>query len=392
MLEAADYRTPTAIFAHGFLTVNGQKMSKSRGTFITAENYLKHLNPEYLRYYFAAKLNGSMEDIDLNFDDFVARVNSDLIGKYVNIASRCAKFITDIFDCRLSSTAKWTPRLALNPDQEKNILEGLQEQAPFIADDFENRRFGKAISAIMHIADMGNVFLDFRKPWVLAKALNDDNAKEDLHHICTIGINIFRLLTIYLKPILPQIARAAEQFLNVAPLTWDDARILLTDHVIKPYEHLAARIDPKHIEALIAASTQDLTAMNETSAAPGTIATADSPLAHDPVRPEISYDDFAKIDLRIATIVAANHVEGAEKLLQLTLDIGGETRNVYAGIKEAYDPATLVGRQTVMIANLAPRKMRFGVSEGMVLAAGPGKKDLWILAPDQGAQAGMRVK
>ncbi len=236
----------------------------------------------------------------------------------------------------------------------------------------------------MALADRANEYVDAMKPWVLAK---EQGKEQQLQQVCSVAINLFRLLTIYLKPILPQLAQQVESFLNVDALDWDDATRLLTAHAINPYQHLAARVDPKHIEALVNASTQDLTAMTDTTAAP-----ADGPLTQDPIRPEISYEDFAKIDLRIARIVAANHVDGAEKLLQLTLDIGGETRNVYAGIKEAYDPASLVGRHTVMIANLAPRKMRFGVSEGMVLAAGPGKSDLWILAPDQGAQPGMRVK
>ncbi len=348
-------------------------MSKSRGTFITAEHYLEHLNPEYLRYYFAAKLNGTMEDIDLSFEDFVARVNSNLVGKYVNIASRSAKFITERFDGRLCDTLTDT-----------DLLRELQLAGAEIARHYEARQFSDAVRVIMTLADRANEFVDAMKPWVLAKAPDQEQA---LHQVCSVAINLFRLLTIYLKPILPQLAQQVEGFLNIDALDWDDATRLLTAHAINPYQHLAARVDPKHIEALVDASTQDLTAMTDTPAA-----SADGPLTQDPIRPEISYEDFAKIDLRIARIVAANHVEGAEKLLQLTLDIGGETRNVFAGIKEAYDPASLVGRHTVMIANLAPRKMRFGVSEGMVLAAGPGKTDLWILAPDQGAQAGMRVK
>ncbi len=373
MLEAADYRTPTAIFAHGFLTVNGQKMSKSRGTFITAENYLKHLNPEYLRYYFAAKLNGTMEDIDLSFDDFVARVNSNLIGKYVNIASRSAKFITEHYAGRLCDSLTDT-----------ELLHELQLAGAEIARHYEARQFSDAVRVIMTLADRANEYVDAMKPWVLAK---QPGREQELHQVCSIAINLFRLLTLYLKPILPQLAQQVEVFLNIDSLDWDDATHLLTSHTINPYQHLAARVDPKYIEALVNASTQDLIAMTDTPAT-----TTDGPLSRDPIRPEISYEDFAKIDLRIARIVAANHVEGAEKLLQLTLDIGGETRNVFAGIKEAYEPDSLVGRHTVMIANLAPRKMRFGVSEGMLLAAGPGKSDLWILAPDQGAQPGMRVK
>ncbi len=375
MLHGAGYRTPTAVFAHGFLTVNGTKMSKSRGTFITARSYLKHLHPRYLRYYFAAKLNGRVEDIDLNFDDFTARINSNLIGKYVNIAARAAGFITERFGGKLAQDAV-----------NKELLHETQKAADAIAECYENRDYAEAVRLIMALADKANAFVDDRKPWLLAK---DPAQNAHLQQVCTTGLNLFRLLTIYLKPILPKIAEDVATFLNVPPLTWADAETLLTDHTINPYQHLAARVDPKSIPALLDESQKDMKTMAEKTSE---TLTETSDLARHPILPEISYDDFAKIDLRIARIVKASQVEGADKLLELTVDLGGITRTVFAGIKEAYKPQDLEGRLTVVVANLAPRKMKFGNSEGMVLAAGPGKKDLWILAPDTGAQPGMRVK
>jgi len=393
-LEYSGYRTPTSVFAHGFLIVNGEKMSKSRGTFITARSYLEHVkNPEYLRYYYAAKLNGSMEDIDLNLDDFVARVNSDLVGKYINIASRCTKFITEYFEGRLCDTAIWTSRLSIAPEEEKSILETLQAQAKFIAEDFENRRYNKAISAIMHMASMGNVFIDFRKPWVLAKNLTGASTKEELHQVCTIGINIFRLLTIYLKPVLPQLAKSVEELLCIPPLEWKDAQDLLLAHTIKPYEHLMTRLDPKHIEAMVEANKESMQTPQTHSEQRHAEHQQNETKVQAAEESFIPIDDFTKVDLRIARIANAEYVEGAEKLLKLTLDIGEEKpRQVFAGIKSAYDPATLVGRLTVMVANLAPRKMKFGISEGMVLAAGDERGGPFILSPDAGAQPGMRVK
>jgi methionyl-tRNA synthetase len=375
MLHGAGFRTPTSVFAHGFLTINGTKMSKSRGTFITARSYLNHLNAEYLRYYFAAKLNGRVEDIDLNFDDYTARINSNLIGKYVNIASRTAGFIADRFNGKLSTEAV-----------NKELLHEMQNAADAIAACYEARDYAEAVRLIMALADKANAFVDDRKPWLLAK---DPAQNEHLQQVCTTSLNLFRLLTIYLKPILPRLADNVAAFLNVPSFAWDDAKTLLTNHAINKYTHLATRVDPKSIPALLDDSQKDMKAMAETTA---TTLTETSDLARHPLMPEISYDDFAKIDLRIARIVKAEHVEGADKLLQLTVDIGGITRNVFAGIKEAYKPEDLEGRLTVVVANLAPRKMKFGMSEGMVLAAGPGKKDLWILTPDTGAQPGMKVK
>jgi methionyl-tRNA synthetase len=375
MLKFSGHRTPTGVFAHGFLTVNGQKMSKSRGTFITAASYRKHLNPEQLRYYFAAKLNSSIEDIDLSLEDFTARVNSDLIGKYVNIASRSAGFITKRFGGKLGGMAD----LAL-PQQ-------LRSAAKDIADQYEAREYSKALRDIMRLTDFANQYVDDNKPWELAK---QEGMEAKLHEACTVSLNLFRLLTLYLKPVLPKLAADVEAFLNIAPLQWSDAQELLpAGHAINPYQHLMTRIDPKQVEAMIEE--------NKATLAP---AAEHSPVRHaekqtheiQPIAETIGIDDFSKIDLRIAKIVNAEHIEGAEKLLRLTLDIGEENpRTVFAGIKSAYAPEKLIGRHTVMVANLAPRKMKFGLSEGMVLAAS-GDGGLYILSPDEGAKPGMRVK
>ncbi len=374
MLEGAGFRKPSAIFAHGFLTVNGQKMSKSRGTFINARTYLAHLDPEHLRYYFAAKLGTGIDDIDLSFEDFVARVNSDLIGKYVNIASRTAGFITKRFGGRLGSL-----------DETAEVARAFREAQAGIAACYESREYSRALHDIMALADLANQYVDSHKPWDLARYPAND---ERLHRVCSTALNLFRTLTLYLKPVLPAVARRVEEFLNLAPLRWQDVlQELPAGHAIQPYRHLMTRVDPKAVDAMLADARAELAEPK-----PAASAGADTPLARDPIRAQISYEDFARVDLRVARIIAAEHVEGAEKLLRLTLDLGGETRNVFAGIKDAYDPQQLIGRHTVMIANLAPRKMRFGVSEGMVLAAGPGKQDVWLLSPDPGAAPGMRVK
>ena len=371
MLEGAGFRKPTAVWAHGFLTINGQKMSKSRGTFITARTYLNHLNPEYLRYYYAAKLGPHVEDIDLNFDDFVARVNSDIVGKYVNIAARSAGFITQKFDGMLG------PKLA-NPE----LVEELRANAETIAAHYERREYGEAMRLVMALADKVNEYVDSEKPWVLAR---DPSQQKRLHQVCTTNLNLFRLLTLYLRPVLPELAAAAEKFLNIPALTWADAGTVLLKHAINPYQHLANRVDPKQVEAMLNDSKENMS-MTEPQTTPAAA-------TGEPIKPEISIDEFGKLDLRVARIVKADYVEGADKLLQLTVDVGeGKPRNIFAGIRQAYDPKALEGRLTVVVANLAPRKMKFGVSEGMVLAAGPGGKDLWILAPDAGAQPGMRVK
>ncbi len=383
MLEYAGYRTPTKVFAHGFLTVDGQKMSKSRGTFITAESYLAQgLNPEWLRYYYAAKLNGTMEDIDLNLDDFVARVNSDLIGKYVNIASRCAGFISKRFEGRLSKE--------LPPSQLLARLQAVETWKK-IGLLYADRDYSKAIREIMALADEVNKYVDSKKPWDLAKVTASDL---ELHQVCSLAINLFWLLTVYLKPVLPVVAAKVQAFLGLTneQMKWEQYAALLNGHQIQPYQHLMQRIDPKQIAALVDANKESLAPTDNTppveKAKVMEAAPADNSL--------ISIDDFTKVDLRIARIVEAAHVEGADKLIRLSLDIGEEKpRQVFAGIKSAYDPATLVGRLTVMVANLAPRKMKFGMSEGMVLAASDtdGKSPgLFLLSPDSGAQPGMRVK
>ena len=374
MLDGAGYRKPTAVYAHGFLTVDGQKMSKSRGTFIMARTYLDNLNPEYLRYYFAAKLGSGVEDIDLNLDDFQARVNSDLVGKVVNIASRCAGFISKKYAGRLSDRI-----------HQPDLLERFTGASDMIAGHYEQREYSRAVREIMALADAANQYIDEFKPWVLAK---EDGREQDVQDVCSMGLNLFRILAGYLKPILPEMAAAAESFLNVDPLTWNDLQQPLSDHTINKFKPLLTRVDPDTVQKMVEQSTATLGPKTENQEEKP----MDTPLAKDPISDEISFDDFVKLDLRIARIARAEHVEGADKLLQLTLDLDGETRNVFAGIKSAYDPADLEGRLTVMVANLAPRKMRFGVSEGMVLAAGPGGSDLFILGPDEGAQPGMRVK
>ncbi|MGD9591372.1 MAG: methionine--tRNA ligase [Candidatus Berkiella sp.] len=370
MLEGADLRTPTKIFAHGFLTINGQKMSKSRGTFITARNYLNHLTPEYLRYYFAAKLNDGVDDLDLNLDDFVSRVNADLIGKYVNIASRCAGFLSKNYDGMLASKL-----------YQPELTERFVKASEHILEGFLSRQYHKAIREIMALADLANQFVDENKPWELVK--NPEN-KEKVQAVCTQAIELFRLLTIYLKAVLPTVAKNVEAFLNIAPLQWHDIQKPLLAHQINAYKPLMQRIDPKQIQAML---EQGKEMTDATTTVPSEKQENDLDIA-----PTISIDDFAKVDLRIAKIVNAEHVEGAEKLLKLTLSLGSQNRQVFAGIKSAYAPESLIGKYTVMVANLAPRQMRFGLSEGMVLAAGPGGKDLWILEPHAGATEGMRVK
>ncbi len=369
MLEGAGFRKPTGVFCHGFLTVNGQKMSKSRGTFVTAATYLKHLNPEYYRYYIAAKLGSGVEDIDLNLEDFVARVNSDLVGKVVNIASRCAGFIHKLSGGTLAD------HLA-----EPNLYRQFVTAADPIASHFEARRFSHAVREIMALADLANQYINEQQPWVVAKETGQNTRVQE---ICTQGLNLFRLLILYLKPILPGIATASENFLNISQLSWESKDTPLLNHQINKFKPLLTRIEQEKVNAMIEDSKESLNVSTKTT---------DKPATNNPIEATIGIDDFMKIDLRIAKILKAEQVEGADKLLQLTLDLGDETRNVFTGIKTAYDPASLEGRLTVAVANLAPRKMKFGVSEGMVLAAGPGDKELFILSPDSGAQPGMRVK
>ncbi|GGO79447.1 methionine--tRNA ligase [Marinobacterium nitratireducens] len=376
MLEGAGFRKPNGVFCHGFLTVNGQKMSKSRGTFIMAETYLKYLRPEYLRYYFAAKLGSGIDDIDLSLDDFRMRVNADLVNKVVNIASRCAGFIAKKFDGQLAE------RLVQPELYDEAVRAGAS-----IADAYEKREYARAMREIMQVADRANQYIDAAEPWVLAK---QEGREQDVQDCCTLGINLFRVILSYLAPVLPQVAEEAAQFLNLASLNidgfaWDAVETPLLGHRINKFKPLMQRVEPDAIDKMIEDSRQSLAAA---AANPAQKAVPDM----EPIADTIEFPDFAKVDLRIAKIARAEHVEGADKLLRLTLDLGGETRNVFAGIKSAYQPEQLEGKLTVMVANLAPRKMKFGVSEGMVLAAGPGGKDLWILEPHEGAQPGMRIK
>jgi len=372
MLTGAGFRNPTAIFAHGFLTVNGQKMSKSRGTFIKARTYLDHLNPEYLRYYFAAKLGGGVDDLDLNLDDFTQRVNSDLVGKVVNIASRCAGFIMKKSNGRLSEHVA-----------EADLYQTFVKAGHEIAGFYEAREYGRASREIMALADIANQYIDDRKPWVLAK---QKGAEQQVQEICSVGLNLFRVLMTYLKPVLPAMAEQVRNFLNLESLNWNDIAEPLRDHRIEPFKPLMTRVEPASVEAMVLASKEHLEDTGQAASA------AAGPLADDPIATTIAFDDFAKLDLRVVRIARAEAVPEADKLLKLTLDLGTETRNVFAGIKSAYAPEDLEGKLTVMVANLAPRKMRFGVSEGMVLAAGPGGKELYILEPHAGAKPGMKVK
>jgi methionyl-tRNA synthetase len=369
MLEGAGFRKPTKVNVHGYVTVNGAKMSKSKGTFIKASTYLNHLDPECLRYYYAAKLNSRIDDLDLNLDDFVARVNADVVNKLVNLASRNAGFIAKRFDGKLAATCA-----------EPELYAEFANARTAIAEAYESREFSRAIREIMALADKANRYVDDKAPWVIAK---QEGADAELQAVCSVGINLFRVLMAYLKPVMPLLAERAEAFL-AETLSWDGIEMPLVDHTVAPFKALFSRIEPAKIEAMIDASKEDL-AKEQAPKASG-------PLVDDPISETISYDDFAKIDLRVALIKKAEAVPEADKLLKLQLDIGGETRQVFAGIKSAYNPEDLEGKLTVMVANLAPRKMRFGMSEGMVLAAGPGGKDLWILEPQEGAQPGMRVK
>lgn len=369
MLKYAGYRAPTGVFAHGFLTVDGQKMSKSRGTFITAKSYLEcGLNPEWMRYYIAAKLNARIEDIDLSLDDFIARVNSDLVGKYVNIASRAAGFIAKRFGGQLASSIA-----------DNELLVRLQREAAVIAAAYEAREYAKALRDVMALADLVNAYVDANKPWELARQEGQDAR---LQEVCSVLINAFRLLTIYLKPVLPKLSEGVEAFLGIDTLVWSDSETLLLGHVIQPYQHLMQRIEPALVDKLIEANKRS---MEQTS----TPAVQCEPLAET-----ITIDDFAKVDLRVGKVLACQFVEGSDKLLQFTVDLGFETRNIFSGIRKAYgEPEKLVGRSVIVVANLAPRKMRFGVSAGMIVCAS-GTDDaqgLFLLDTDAGAAPGMRI-
>lgn len=367
MLKSADFRTPTKVCVHGFVTVNGKKMSKSRGTFINARCYLDHLNPEYLRYYYASKLSGTVEDIDLNLEDFVQKVNSDLVGKVVNIASRCAKFITNGNDGVLS-----------NSIDNQTLWKQVTGATDTIASHYENLDYGKAIREIMAQADAVNEYIAAKEPWKLNKQPDQHQQVQD---ICSLGINLFRVILAYLKPVLPAMAASGEVFLN-DQLSWKNLSQPLLNHRIEPFKPLMQRIEKATVDAMVEASKESV-AEEKTHAPRG-------PLMEDPIAEQINFDDFIKVDLRVAKITHAEHVDGADKLLKLTLDIGGETRQVFSGIKSSYDPASLQGRLTVLVANLAPRKMRFGLSEGMVLAAAD-DQGIYLLEPDSGAKPGQRI-
>ncbi|WP_335903027.1 methionine--tRNA ligase [Shewanella algae] len=369
MLKGAGYRQPSSVYAHGYVTVNGAKMSKSKGTFIKARTYLDHLDPEYLRYYYAAKLSSRIDDLDLNLEDFAARVNSDLVGKLVNLASRTAGFIVKRFDAKLAKV------------EDNSLAESFLAKQELIAELYEGREYGKAMREIMALADVANAYVADEAPWQLVK---NEETLARAHQVCSVALNLFRILVTYLKPVLPRLATDVEAFLKLE-LTWSGLALDMAGHEINPFKPMMQRIELDKVSAMVEASKESLKATEDTPKASG-------PLADDPISPTIEFDDFAKLDLRIALIKKAEHVPEANKLLKLQLDLGGETRQVFAGIKSAYAPEDLEGKLTVMVANLAPRKMRFGLSEGMVLAAGPGGKDLWVLEPHEGAQPGMRVK
>lgn len=375
VLHDAGYRTPTSLCVHGFLTVNGEKMSKSRGTFITARSYLESgLNPEFFRYYIASKLTAKIEDVDLSLQDFTARINSELVGKYINIASRSAGFIAKRFANRLSDKI-----------DDMTVINQVLAIRNELAELYQAREFAKAVKLIMTVVDEVNQYVDTAKPWLLAKEEGKDN---ELHQVCSTLINVFRIIAIYLKPIVPLLVEQIEVFLQVKPLQWTDLDSLLLAHDINNYKHLITRVEPTMVDKMIELN------LSEVNKIEATVNNQVEQIVYEPIADTIAIDDFSKIDLRIAKIVAASHVQGADKLIQLTLDIGNETRNVFAGIKSAYDPATLVGKHTVMVANLAPRKMKFGMSEGMVLAASFEDKQygLYILEPHDGAKPGMRVR
>lgn len=398
MLSAAGFRTPTAVNAHGFVTVNGAKMSKSRGTFIKARTFLNHLNPSYLRYYFAAKLSSSVDDFDLNLEDFVQRVNADLVNKLVNIASRTANFVVKGGGVLSAECA------------EPEMVQAFIDRGDVIAELYEKREFGRAMKEIMALADRANEYIQIKAPW----AMNKEPGREaEVLAVCSVALNCFRQLMTYLAPVLPELAAKTHAFMKLDDLAWDSRKTMLLGHAIDRFTPMLARAELSKVEAILqetqtelakeqglsvpaAAASTSKTAALKTAAVNKKPAKTKGPALREDgtevIADTIDFADFAKVDLRIARIVRAEHVEGAEKLLQLTLDIGNnETRNVFSGIKAAYAPEALQGKLTVVVANLAARKMTFGVSEGMVLAAGPGGADLWLLEPHEGAQPGMRI-
>jgi methionyl-tRNA synthetase len=374
MLKTAEYSLPTKVHIHGFLTVDGEKMSKSRGTFIQAETYLKHLDPSYLRYYYATRLSSRVEDLDLNPEEFVSKINSDLVGKVVNLASRTAKFIQGV-------------GLSAEYPDDGGLFETFAARGDEIADAYEAGDFGKATRMIMELADQANPFVESNAPWELRK---DESKAQELQDVCTVALNLFRTLSIYLAPILPELAQKAGELFGEELTSWEKSKAPISGREIDKFKHMMQRVDPKKIEAMIEESKE--LAAADAPAPVGEWEDSGDALAADPIAEEITIDDFFKTDLRVARIVEAKEVPEARKLVQLTLSLGGdETRNVFAGIKSAYELEELTGRLVVMVANLAPRKMKFGVSEGMIVAAGPGGEDIFILSPDEGAVPGQRV-
>ncbi len=368
ILKSSGFNTPKQIMVHGFLTVNGVKMSKSRGTFIMAKNYIKFLDPSFFRYYMACKINDGIDDVDFSLDDFTQRVNSDLIGKITNIASRSAQMLARL-DNKIGNMA----------DDGAQLVKMAQSKSVEIAEHYENRDFARAMVVIREIADAANKFFDDYEPWKLVKS-----DEQKTRQVLAAALNVFRILTIYLKPVLPSYALKVEALFCEKSYSWDSTNVILRDHSLGAFQHLLQRVDPKKVDDMVeyqkaesaqALPQKEMPATHDNSSRAG----------------EIEITDFQKIDLRVARIEGASTVEGADKLLQLTLDLGGEKRTVFSGIRQAYRPEDLVGRLTVVVANLKPRKMKFGMSEGMVLAAGPGGKDIFLLSPDSGALPGQKV-
>lgn len=388
MLEGSGYRKPTNVFAHGYVTVDGAKMSKSRGTFIQASTYLKHLDPECLRYYYAAKLNDRIEDLDFSLDDFVQRVNSDIVNKLVNLASRNAGFIAKRFEGKLAAKL-----------DDETLFNEFTAQAETIANFYESREFNKAIRAIMELTDKANKYIDDKAPWVIAK---EEGKDAELQAVCSMGIELFRVLMSYLKPVLPQLAERAEAFLQ-AELRWDNIATPLLGHTVAPFKSLFSRLEKKQIDAVIEETkalfadaqkeTKKSAEKKGTQAVEKQVVENQENIAIEPIAPEITIDDFAKLDLRAAKVLHCEAVPKSDKMLRFELDLGDHKRQVFSGIKAAYpNPEELIGRFVVVIANLAPRKMSFGMSEGMILSAGTGGANLFLLDADSGVQPGMQVK
>lgn len=378
ILKCAGYRTPTRIHTHGFVNLKGQKMSKSRNTVVNADTFAKHLNPEFLRYYYATKLSNSIDDNDINMEDLIQKVNSDLVGKVVNIASRCAGFIKKKFDGKLASGAG------------TDLITEFIAKKPILEAHYEAGDFSKAVREIMAMADKANQYIAENEPWAKIKI---EGNEENVHQVCSDGINMFKIIISYLKPIVPNLAEKSAVFLNIEPMNWESIDTPLFDHEINKFKPLLTRAEGKDVDLMLAEAAGPIDSIKDgvKKDVVKDDAKSKKKKSKDDKPAEIEFDDFAKVDLRVVTIINAEEVDGADKLLRLTLDLGDETRNVFAGIKSAYAPEQLIGKQTVMVANLKPRKMKFGISEGMVLAAGPGGKDLYILEPHEGAKAGMKV-